>query len=276
MTTDHPIPTGARNRCTPPPFTARTLRRCKREGRPLCWLTAYDATQARIAEEAGVDVLLVGDSVGMVSLGFSSTIPVTLEMICHHAAAVVRGRRSAWVVADLPFGSYQRSPQQALESAVRVVQHSGCDAVKLEGGAVMVETVRFLSERGIAVVGHLGLLPQSIARIGGYRRQATEAQEARALLHDARALCEAGALALVLESIPAELAARVTGEVAVPTIGIGAGGGCDGQVLVWHDLLGLSDHPPPFAPAYAEVGATARRAIADWCADVRARRFPCG
>ncbi len=255
-------------------FTAATLRRRKRDSVPICCLTAYDAPSAEIAENAGVDLLLVGDSLGMTMLGFDSTVPVTLAMMQHHAAAVVRARRRAWVVVDLPCGSYQSSPEQAYGSAVQLLQQSGCDAVKLEGGAVMVETVRFLAARGVAVVAHLGLLPQSIHQLGDYRRQATDAAAADQLREDARLMAEAGALALVLESIPASLAREVTAALPIPTIGIGAGGGCDGQVLVWHDLLGLSAHQPPFAPPYCDLRATAHDAIRHWCDDVRRHRFP--
>ncbi len=256
------------------PFTAATLRSCKTADNKMCWLTAYDAPSAEIAEAAGVDVLLVGDSVGMTQLGLDSTISVTLAMMVHHAAAVVRGRTRAWVVVDLPFGSYQRSPGQALESAVTLLQQSGCDAVKLEGGAAMVETVRFLSARGIAVVAHLGLLPQSIKRLGNYRRQATSEVDADRLRADAEALADAGALALVLESVPSELAAEVTRSLSIPTIGIGAGGGCDGQVLVWHDLLGISQQNPPFAPPFADLRAQSESAIGRWCSEVREGSFP--
>ncbi|MDX8413854.1 MAG: 3-methyl-2-oxobutanoate hydroxymethyltransferase [Mariprofundales bacterium] len=254
--------------------TAETLRRYKQAGEPICCLTAYDAPSAQLAEGAGVDLLLVGDSVGMTMLGFDSTVSVTLPMMMHHAAAVVRGRQTAWVVVDLPFGSYQQSPQQAYASAVELVQQSGCDAVKLEGGGAMVATVRFLAERGIAVVAHLGLLPQSIHCLGDYRRQATDAEGADRLLDDARAMADAGALAVVLESIPAELAAKVTAKLPIPTIGIGAGSDCDGQVLVWHDLLGLSPTNPPFAPAYCALQSQISAAVAQWCRDVRQHKFP--
>ncbi|MDQ6951622.1 MAG: 3-methyl-2-oxobutanoate hydroxymethyltransferase [Mariprofundales bacterium] len=255
-------------------FTAANLRQCKEAGEKLCWLTAYDAPSAQIAEAAGVDVLLVGDSLGMTLLGFDSTIHVTLEMMAHHAAAVVRGRQRAWVVVDLPFGSYQGSPEQAFASAVTLLQQTGCDAVKLEGGAAMVETVRFLSARGLAVVAHLGLLPQSIKQLGDYRRQATDGATATRLLDDAEALAGAGALALVLESIPHDLAAAVTARIAIPTIGIGAGTGCDGQVLVWHDLLGLSLRNPPFAPQFSDLRSQAEAAIGRWCGAVRQGEFP--
>jgi len=255
-------------------FNAATLRQRKQDGVPMCWLTAYDAPAAQLAEAAGVDVLLVGDSVGMTMLGLDSTVPVTLPMMLHHAAAVVRGRRTAWVVVDLPFGSYQQSPQLAYASAVQLVQQSGCDAVKLEGGGAMVETVHFLVSRGIAVVAHLGLLPQSIHRLGSYCRQATGAADADCLLQDAKSMAEAGALAVVLESIPAALAAEVTAQLPIPTIGIGAGGHCDGQVLVWHDLLGMSPANPPFAPAYCDLRTQMSVSIAHWCNDVRQGNFP--
>ncbi len=254
--------------------TAATLARAKRDGRKTVWLTAYDASMARLAEAAGIDVLLVGDSLGMVCLGFDSTLPVTLEMMIHHTAAVVRGRRRAWVVCDLPFGSYQASPGQAWESAARVLQETGCDAVKLEGGAPMLPTVRFLAERGVAVVGHVGLTPQSVKRLGGYRRQGTRPEEAERILKDARALAEAGAVAIVLENMPAELAGEITRALDVPTVGIGAGPECDAQVLVWHDLLGLSASPPPFAPAYRDLAQVIEAALARWAGDVRAGRFP--
>ena len=255
-------------------FTAATLRRRKCDGVPICCLTAYDAPSAQIAEAAGVDMLLVGDSVGMTQLGLDSTVAVSLPMMQHHAAAVVRGRRQSWVVVDLPFGSYQASPQQAYASAAQLLQQSGCDAVKLEGGAVMVETVRFLAARGIAVVAHLGLLPQSIHQLGDYRRQATDAAAADQLREDARLMADAGALAVVLESIPESLAREVTAALPIPTIGIGAGAGCDGQVLVWHDLLGISAQHPPFAPPYCDVRTMVGDAIGRWCDDVRQHRFP--
>ncbi|MDQ6964948.1 MAG: 3-methyl-2-oxobutanoate hydroxymethyltransferase [Mariprofundales bacterium] len=250
------------------------LRRCKESGEPICCLTAYDASMAQLAEDAGVELLLVGDSVGMTMLGFDSTVAVTLAMMIHHAAAVVRGRRRAWVVVDLPFGSYQHSPQQAYASAVELIQQSGCDAVKLEGGGIMVETIRFLAERGVAVVAHLGLLPQSIGRLGSYSRQATDREGAERLLRDGVAVAAAGAVAVVLESIPAQLAAEVTERLPIPTIGIGAGASCDGQVLVWHDLLGLSPVNPPFAPAYCDLRTQISAAVTKWCSDVRQHRYP--
>jgi len=251
-------------------ITASTLLADKQQGRKNVWLTAYDTNAAQLAEAAGVDVILVGDSLGMVSLGFESTIPVTLEHMIHHTSAVVRGRCKAWVVCDLPFGSYQQSPQQAFASATKVLQQTACDAVKIEGGAHMVETIRFLSERGIAVVGHIGLTPQSVKKLGGFKRQGTHQAAADILIADAAMIADAGAVALVLECIPDDVANTITQRIAIPTVGIGAGIDCDAQVLVWHDLLGLSENNPPFAPSYANLRHIISEAISQWANDVRA------
>ena len=259
---------------TEKPVTAATLMRAKRDDQKMIWLTAYDASSALLAEEAAVDVLLVGDSLGMVCLGYDSTIPVTLNEMIHHTAAVVRGRKRAWVVCDLPFGSYQLSPQQAFGNSVRVLQETRCDAVKLEGGVPMAETIRFLAERGIAVVAHIGLTPQSAKKFGSYGRRGKSGDEREQLLEDATAVCEAGAVALVLENIPHDLAKEINASVSIPTVGIGAGPDCDAQVLVWHDLLGLSATNPPFAPAYANARQLMHDAIARWGDDVRQGRFP--
>ncbi len=260
------------------PVTAATLLRAKQRGEKTVWLTAYDAVSANIAEAAGADVLLVGDSMGNAILGFETTIPVTLDQMIHHTAAVVRGRMlangRAWVVCDLPFGSYQKSPEQAFDASVRVLQQTGCDAVKLEGGVHMAETIRFLADRGIAVVAHVGLTPQSVKKFGGYGKRAKDAEGRAQLITDAKAVAEAGAVALVLENIPAELGAEVTGMLAIPTVGIGAGAGCDAQVLVWNDLLGISESNPPFAPAYANVRQVMLDAIGRWADDVRSGAFP--
>jgi len=249
--------------------TAATLLAAKTSHQPQVWLTAYDAGAARIAEEAGVDVILVGDSVGMVNLGYDSTIPVTIDDMILHTAAVVRGRQSAWVVCDLPFGSYQQSPEQALATSVQILQQTGCDAIKLEGGAAMVDTVRFLSERGIAVVAHVGLTPQSVKQFGNYKARGQSQEEAQRIYDDALTLAEAGAVAVVLECIPEQLAATITHDIAIPTVGIGAGTACDAQVLVWHDVLGLSDHTPPFVKPYAHLRQDAVAAITNWAQDVR-------
>lgn len=238
-------------------------------------VTAYDYTSALLADRAGIPMILVGDSMAQTMLGFEDTLPVTVDDMVRHTAAVVRGTSHAFVVADMPFMSYQASLSDALRNAGRLLKEGGAQAVKLEGGASMVETVRSLVGSGVAVMGHLGLTPQSVHQLGGYGVQARTAAAARTLLDDARALEEAGAFALVLELVPAELAAEVTAELSIPTIGIGAGGACDGQVQVWHDLLGLSmDFTPRHAKRYAEVGTVIQEALERWADDVRGRRFP--
>ena len=256
------------------PVTAATLLRAKQRDEKSIWLTATDATSASIAEMAGAEVLLVGDSLGMVSLGYDSTLPVTLDQMIHHTAAVVRGRKFAWVVCDLPFGTYQKSAEQAFDSSVRVLQESGCDAVKIEGGEHMAETIRFLAERGIAVVAHIGLTPQSVKKFGSYGKRGKSESEQAQLIADAKAVTKAGAVALVLENIPAELATAITSHVEIPTVGIGAGINCDAQVLVFNDLVGISESNPPFAPAYADVRKVMSDAIARWSADVKSGQFP--
>jgi len=254
--------------------TAATLLRARQHGEKSVWLTAYDAASAKIADEAGVDVLLVGDSLGMVCLGFDTTLPVTLEQMIHHTAAVVRGCSNAWVVCDLPFGAYQQSPEQAFGTSARVLQETGCDAVKLEGGEPMAETIHFLADRGIAVVAHIGLTPQSVKKFGNYGKRGQSKDEQTQLKNDARAVMKAGAAMLVLENIPHDLAAEITAMVDIPTVGIGAGSACDAQVLVWHDLLGMSERNPPFAPAYANVRKVMSDAIRQWTNDVRNGRCP--
>ena len=237
-------------------------------------LTAYDALTARLLERAGVDVLLVGDSLGMVVLGYETTVPVTVDDIVHHAAAVSRSVRRPLIVADLPFLSYQPSLEMAVRNAARLIQEGGAAAVKLEGGRAVLDVVRRLVEVGIPVMGHLGLMPQAVHQLGGFRRQAQTEPEAEQLLADAHALEQAGVFALVLESIPHPLAKRVTEELAIPTIGIGAGPHCDGQVLVTQDMLGLFDEVPPFAKLYANLGAETVRAVESYVAEVRERKFP--
>ena len=249
--------------------TAVTLLTAKKNQQPQVWLTAYDAGAARIAEEAGVDVLLVGDSLGMVNLGYDTTIPVSIDDMILHTAAVVRGTTYAWVVCDLPFGSYQQSPEQALQTSVQILQMTGCDAVKLEGGKAMAKTVQFLSERGIAVVGHVGMTPQSVKKFGNFKQRGTTDTEYQSIYEDALALADAGATAVVLECVPEQLAATITCNINIPTVGIGAGKACDAQVLVWHDVLGLSERRPPFAKAYANLRQDAISAIAAWANEVR-------
>ncbi|HWO73012.1 MAG TPA: 3-methyl-2-oxobutanoate hydroxymethyltransferase [Dehalococcoidia bacterium] len=251
----------------------------KERGEKIVMLTAYDFPSARIAEEAGVDMVLVGDSLGMVVLGYDSTIPVTLDDMLHHTKAVVRGTERVMVVSDLPFMTYQASVEDAMRNAGRLIQEGGCQAVKLEGGVHMAETVRRLVQVGIPVVGHIGLTPQSIHQLGGYKVQGRTQAAAERLLEDAVALQQAGAFAIVLETIPAPLAELISKRLRIPTIGIGAGAGCDGQVQVWHDLLSYSTtflpkHMPRHVKQYANVGEEMRKAIEAYAAEVRAGTFP--
>lgn len=251
------------------------LKDSKRRGEKIVMLTAYDATMARLLERAGVDLLLVGDSVGMVVLGYENTLPVTMEDMLHHTRAVSRGARRALVIADMPFLTYQVNPDEAVLNAGRLLKEGGAAAVKVEGGRPVVDVVRRLVDVGIPVMGHLGLLPQSIHKLGGYVRQATRPAEADALLDDAIALEEAGAFAVVLEAVPAAVARTVTARVGIPTFGIGAGPDCDGQVLVSHDILGLFDgFVPPFVKQYANLAETIVAATRTFVEDVRAGRYP--
>lgn len=255
--------------------TVATVQRMKREGQRIAMLTAYDYPTARLLDEAGVDILLVGDSVGMAVLGYDSTVPVTLADILHHTRAVSRGARRAMVVADMPFMTYQVSEEEALRNAARLLQDGGAQAVKLEGGEAVAPTVRRLVQAGIPVMGHVGLLPQSVHALGGYRVQGKTEAAARQLLRDAEALAEAGAFAIVLELIPRELARLVTERLPIPTIGIGAGPDCDGQVLVVHDMLGLYlGKPPRFVKRYADLATAVTRAVSEYVAEVREGRFP--
>jgi 3-methyl-2-oxobutanoate hydroxymethyltransferase len=254
-----------------PPVTLPVFASWKGQGRKIAVLTAYDFTMAGLLDAAGADCLLVGDSLGTVVQGHDTTLRVTLDQMIYHAEMVARAARRALVVADLPFLSYQASREQAIRSAGRFLKETQCQAVKLEGGRRMAATIRALVEADIPVMGHVGLTPQSVRRLGGYKLQ----RDAEAILADARAVAEAGAFAVVLECVPAEVAARVTAEVPIPTIGIGAGPSCDGQVLVIHDLLGLFEgFRPKFVRRYAELGSLVRDAVARYVADVRAGLFP--
>ena len=247
----------------------------KQRGEKIAMLTAYDYTMARLLDRAGIDVLLVGDSLGMVMLGHETTLPVTLDAMIHHTRAVSRGTQRALLIADMPFLTYQVSVEEAMRNAARLIQEGGAHAVKLEGGGAAIEATARLVEAGIPVMGHLGLLPQSVHQLGGFRQQARDETDAAQLLADAQALAEAGAFAVVLESIPAAVAAKVTEELDVPTIGIGAGPYCDGQVLVSYDMLGLSqDAVPSFVRRYAELGEETVAAAREYTEDVRAGRFP--
>ncbi len=254
--------------------TVRSLERQKRRGEPISMLTAYDFTFARIFDAAGIDVILVGDSLGNVVQGHDTTLPVTLDESVHHTRLVSRGVRRAMLVGDMPFGSYQVSPEEAVRSAIRFVKDGGAHAVKLEGGRHAADAIRRIAAAEIPVMGHVGLTPQAVHRMGGYRVQGrTEAGRAR-VLADARAVEEAGAFSIVLEGLPTDLAREVTASLAIPTLGIGAGVHCDGQVLVMHDLLGLNDWTPSFVKQYAQLGALASQAARAFADDVANRKFP--
>jgi 3-methyl-2-oxobutanoate hydroxymethyltransferase len=247
----------------------------KRNSRKITMLTAYDATMAGIMDDAGIDVLLVGDSLGMVILGEDTTVGVTLDMMVHHARAVTNGALRALVVADLPFLTYHASVAEAIANAGRLIQFGGAAAVKLEGGQACAAIVRALTEAGIPVMGHLGLLPQHVHRLGGFRSVGKQRDEAERLVEDARVLQDAGAFALVLECIPAELARSITGELTIPTIGIGAGPHCDGQVLVSYDAFGLfRGFVPRFVKRYADLGSVMMESARTYIDDVRSGRFP--
>ncbi len=251
------------------------FREKKRRGDKIAMLTAYDATMARLLDAAGVDALLVGDSLGTVIMGQETTLSVTLDVMVHHTRAVSRGARRALVVADMPFLTFQVSVSEAVRNAGRLLQEGGAAAVKLEGGRPVLDVVKRLVDIGIPVMGHLGLRPQSVHQAGGYRKQATDPEAVDALLGDAAALEDAGAFSIVLEAIPADVARQVTSTVTVPTIGIGAGPDCDGQILVSYDMLGLFDEfVPPFVKQYAHLAETVLAAGEQYAADVRAGRFP--
>ncbi len=247
----------------------------KGRGEPIAMLTAYDYTFAKLLDEAGIDVILVGDSASNVIAGHETTLPITLDQMIYHGAAVVRGVKRAMVVVDMPFGSYQGDSREALRGAIRIMKESGAHAVKVEGGSVVLETVQRLVGAGIPVMGHLGLTPQSIYQFGGYRVRAQEQAEADRLREDAKRLAEAGVFALVLEKIPAALAKEVTQSLPIPTIGIGAGPYCDGQVLVLYDMLGLNKaFSPRFLRRYADLHAVVMGACQRYIADIKGRDFP--
>ncbi len=247
--------------------------RARKGGAPIVSLTAYHAHTARLIDPH-VDFMLVGDSLGMVMHGYESTVPVPLDLMIMHGAAVVRGSARALVVVDMPFGSYEESPAIAFRNAARVMKETGCGAIKLEGGQRMAKTVRYLSERGIPVMAHIGLTPQSVNTLGGYRAQGRHESEWAQIEADARAVSEAGAFAMVIEGVAELLAARITRQVAIPTIGIGASAECDGQILVLEDMLGLSPRVPKFVKRYAELADGIAGAVKAYADDVRARTFP--
>jgi 3-methyl-2-oxobutanoate hydroxymethyltransferase len=251
--------------------TVPEFRVARARGQKLAVVTAYDYTSARLCDEAGADALLVGDSLGMVVQGHPTSLPVTLDEMIYHARCVMRGARRALVVVDLPFMTYQVSAKQAVRSAGRLMKEAGAHAVKLEGGVRMRSAIRACVDAGIPVMGHVGLTPQSVHQMGGFKVQ----RDAEHLLADAAAVEEAGAFAVVVESVPAELGAQITAAVKIPTIGIGAGAGCDGQVLVFHDLLGLfPDFKPKFAKRYADLGTAVKSAVEAYCREVREGSFP--
>jgi len=262
---------------TPAPMRRLTVPKIqeRKGGEPIVMLTAYTARMAQLLDPH-CDLLLVGDSLGQVIYGLPSTVPVTLEMMCAHGAAVVRGSYHALVAVDMPFGSYEASPARAFENAARILKETGAAAVKLEGGTAMAETVAFLSQRGIPVIGHVGLTPQAVNALGGYRARGRDDAEAEKILADAKAVAEAGCFALVLEGVMEEIAVEATRSVACPTIGIGASAQCDGQVLVTEDMLGLFERTPRFVKRFDDLATRIGEAAATYAADVRARNFPTG
>jgi 3-methyl-2-oxobutanoate hydroxymethyltransferase len=251
------------------------IREMKQKGEKIAMLTAYDYATAKIIDEAGIPMILVGDSLGMVVLGYESTVSVTLEEMLHHTKAVVRGTRNALVVGDMPFMTYHTSTADAQRNAARFIQEAGAQAVKLEGGVTVAEKVRAITDCGIPVMGHIGLTPQSINQLGGYKVQGRTEETAKRLLEDAKALEQAGAFAVVMETVPIPLAALITQRIAIPTIGIGAGSGCDGQVQVVSDILGLfTDFVPKHAKQYAKLAGEIRAAVTEYGTEVRSGHFP--
>lgn len=255
--------------------TTLRLKQMKEQGEKISMITSYDYSMAKIVDAAGIDVILVGDSAANVMAGHQTTLPITLDQMIYHASSVVRGVERALVVCDMPFGTYQGDPQNALNSAVRIMKESGADAVKLEGGEEILDSVKRILTAGIPVMAHLGLTPQSIHKFGGYGLRAKEEAEAEKLIHDAKLLEEAGCFAVVLEKIPAALAKRVTESLTVPTIGIGAGAGTDGQVLVVHDMLGINKgFSPKFLRRYADLHTIMTEAVEHYVEDVKSGDFP--
>ncbi len=255
--------------------TTYRLTEMKQRGEKIAMLTSYDYSMAKIVDAAGIDVILVGDSAANVMAGYETTLPITLDMMIYHARSVVRAVERALVVVDLPFGAYQGNSKVALDSAIRIMKETEADAIKIEGGEEILESVNRILSAGIPIMGHLGLTPQSIHKFGTYAVRAKEEAEAEKLMHDARLLSDAGCFGIVLEKIPAELATRVTKEIAAPTIGIGAGGGCDGQVLVIHDMLGINKgFSPRFLRRYADLHTVMTGAVEQYIKDVKECDFP--
>ena len=255
--------------------TINTLRKMKQAGERISMLTAYDASFARLLDRSGIEILLVGDSLGMVVQGHDSTLPVTMDQMVYHCAAVSRATEHAHIVGDMPFGSYQASADEAVKNAMRLIAEGGAEAVKLEGGAEYADIVRRIARAGVPVMGHIGLTPQSVHKLGGYVVQGRSEEKAQKLIADARALEEAGCYAIILEMMPADLAAEITASVEIPVIGIGAGKGCDGQVLVCYDLLGMNpDFSPKFVKKYLDLGVAIREAVTKYRDEVKGGTFP--
>ena len=255
--------------------TVTTFKDAKKQGKKLTMLTAYDYSTAKLFDEAGVDSMLVGDSLGMTMLGYDSTLPVTMEDMIHHTKAVVRGAKNALVVGDMPYMSYHLSVQQAVENAGRFIKEAGAQAVKLEGGAAFCPEIEAMTRASIPVVGHLGLTPQSINAFGGFKVQGKSEEGAKKLIEEAKAVEEAGAFAIVLECVPAKLAEIISESINIPTIGIGAGSGCDGQILVYQDMLGMvSDFTPKFVKQFAKVGDVMKEAFAAYIEETKQGSFP--
>ena len=256
-------------------LTVKDIMAMKGQGKKISMLTAYDAAMARMLDKCEIDILLVGDSLGMVLLGYDSTVPVTMEEMLHHARAVSRGRENALIVGDMPFGSYQSGLTDAVDNGVRFMKEAGCDAVKLEGGEEMCDVVRALTRAGVPVMGHVGLTPQTAGQLGGFKVQGRDLDSARKMVADARALADAGVFSIVLECVPQNLAEVVTKSIDVPTIGIGAGPECDGQVLVTHDLLGMFDKfIPTFVKQYANLAPQMSEAVVSFREEVSKGAFP--
>ena len=256
-------------------ISAKSIRERKSKGKAIVCLTAYDHPIARLLDEIGVDIVLVGDSLGTVLLGYDSTCSVTMREMLHHTKAVSRAVKNSLIVSDMPFGSYESSYEKAVRNAERLIKEGGAQAVKLEGGVSMAKTVAAMTQRGIAVMGHVGLTPQSAQSLGGYKVQGKTPEEAARVLSDALALDQAGCFAIVLECVPADLAKRITNKVSVPTIGIGAGPDCDGQILVTHDLLGFTNSPKPkFVRTYADLHTVMKKAVTQFKKDVIVGKYP--
>jgi 3-methyl-2-oxobutanoate hydroxymethyltransferase len=258
------------------PVTTPKFRKMKQDGTPIAFLTAYDYPSAQLAEEAGVDGILVGDSLGNVVLGYDSTIPVTLDDMIHHTKAVTRGAKIPFVITDMPFLTYHGSIDETLRNVGRVMREGLCKGVKMEGGAEIAAAVEACTKAGIPVMGHIGLTPQAVHQIGGYRVQGKDSKQAQKLLEDALAIEKAGAFAIVLELVTEEVARLITSQLSIPTIGIGASAGCDGQILVFHDILqyGSGIRPKKFVKAYADIGSMVRTGISQYVDEVKARKFP--